>query len=176
MPPRVYIETTIPSFYHETRPQPEMIARRNWTRLWWDQERHKYELVTSAAVRRELGRAVPRKGAGLLEILADVAELALTEDVASIEREYIRRKVMPVDVGGDATHLAAASYYGCHFLLTWNCQRPPALPFRAVLPHRLSRSVRLRASRQRQQVCPHPSRQPSARLDDPGFDDTAGTA
>ena len=121
MQPRVYIETTIPSFYHETRPQPEMIARRNWTRLWWDHERHKYELVTSAAVRRELGRAIARKGAGLLEMLADVAELALTEDVAAIEREYIRRKVMPADAGGDATHLAAASYYGCHFLLTWNC-------------------------------------------------------
>ncbi len=27
---RVYIETTIPSFYHEVRTEPEMIARKNW--------------------------------------------------------------------------------------------------------------------------------------------------
>lgn len=33
MKPRVYIETAIPGFYHETRPEPEMVARRNWTRV-----------------------------------------------------------------------------------------------------------------------------------------------
>lgn len=121
MKPRVYIETTIPSFYHETRPEPEIVARRNWTRRWWDEERHHYELVTSAAVRHELARAVARKGAGVLDMLAGVAQLALTAEVAAIEREYVRRKLMPAGFGGDATHLAAASYYGCHFLLTWNC-------------------------------------------------------
>jgi len=35
MKPRVYIETTIPSFYFETRSTPEMVARRQWTRHWW---------------------------------------------------------------------------------------------------------------------------------------------
>jgi len=25
-----YIETTIPSFYHEVRVEPEMVARRDW--------------------------------------------------------------------------------------------------------------------------------------------------
>jgi hypothetical protein len=27
-----YIETTIPSFYYEVRPEPDMVARRDWTR------------------------------------------------------------------------------------------------------------------------------------------------
>lgn len=35
MLPRVYIETTIPSFYHEIRQEPDMMARREWTRNWW---------------------------------------------------------------------------------------------------------------------------------------------
>ena len=30
-----YVETTIPSFYHETRIVPDIVARRDWTRLWW---------------------------------------------------------------------------------------------------------------------------------------------
>ena len=38
MKPRVYIETTIPSFYHETRTEPEIVVRRKWTREWWDEE------------------------------------------------------------------------------------------------------------------------------------------
>jgi len=33
---RIYVETTIPSFYHEVRSEPEMVARRNWTREWWN--------------------------------------------------------------------------------------------------------------------------------------------
>jgi len=30
--PEVYIETSIPSFYFEVRTEPEMVARREWTR------------------------------------------------------------------------------------------------------------------------------------------------
>lgn len=51
---RVYVETTIPSFYYEVRTEPEMIARRNWTRDWWDGRRQAYQLVTSVAVIDEL--------------------------------------------------------------------------------------------------------------------------
>lgn len=47
--PLVYIETTIPGFYHELRPEPDMIARRAWTREWWDRYRSQYEVVTSVA-------------------------------------------------------------------------------------------------------------------------------
>ena len=43
----VYVETTIPSFYFEARKEPEMVARRNWTRQWWDQRAKKdFDLVT----------------------------------------------------------------------------------------------------------------------------------
>ena len=51
---RVYIETSIPSFYHEIRTQPEMVARRGWTREWWDNHRSNFEVLTSAAVIEEL--------------------------------------------------------------------------------------------------------------------------
>ncbi len=36
MAPLVYVETSIPGFYYEARPEPEMVARRLWTRRWWD--------------------------------------------------------------------------------------------------------------------------------------------
>ncbi|MEJ7712996.1 MAG: hypothetical protein WKF84_24925 [Pyrinomonadaceae bacterium] len=43
MTPRVYVETSIPSFYYEDRPEPEMVARRQWTRQWWDNTSSDYE-------------------------------------------------------------------------------------------------------------------------------------
>ena len=45
--PRVYVETSIPSFYHEKRSAPDIVARREWTRRWWDTAPENYELLTS---------------------------------------------------------------------------------------------------------------------------------
>ncbi len=50
----VYVETSVPSFYFEPRTEPEMVARRLWTRHWWDVVRPAYEAVTSLAVLEEL--------------------------------------------------------------------------------------------------------------------------
>jgi hypothetical protein len=47
-------ETSIPSFYFEVRTEPEMVARREWTRMWWGQCRDTYEVVSSEAVLIEL--------------------------------------------------------------------------------------------------------------------------
>ena len=55
----IYVETTIPSFYHETRAQAQFQAMREWTSEWWDLARLRDELVTSEAVRLELGRVPP---------------------------------------------------------------------------------------------------------------------
>ena len=50
MKSKIYIETSIPSFYYEIRTAPEIVARRNWTRQWWDDSRQNYEIVTSDTV------------------------------------------------------------------------------------------------------------------------------
>ena len=46
----VYIETSIPSFYHTLRTDPESVARMHWTRQWWQEYAAESALVTSAAV------------------------------------------------------------------------------------------------------------------------------
>lgn len=51
---RIYVETTIPSFYFEIRDEPTMVARRLWTRKWLDASKDIDELVTSSAVLEEL--------------------------------------------------------------------------------------------------------------------------
>jgi predicted nucleic acid-binding protein len=122
MKKRVYIETSIPSFYVETRPEPEMVARRRWTREWWDTRRHAYEVVTGLSVIEELeGGDYPSK-ADALRLIERVPLLPVPPAVDSIVETYIAHHLMPSDPRGDALHLALASYHNCHFLLTWNCQ------------------------------------------------------
>ena len=117
---RVYIETTIPSFYHEVRTEPEMIARKNWTRAWWDNRSHQYLLVTSEAVIDELQSGeFPIKDEALA-LLSNLPLVPVEPAVIEIIEIYIDRMVMPRDPAGDALHLALASYHKCDFLLTWN--------------------------------------------------------
>lgn len=120
--PRVYIETTIPSFYYEIRSEPEHVARRAWTCEWWDDHRHKYELVTSVPVLDELeGGEYPAKEEAV-RLVSHLPLLAVAPEIGEIVEAYIRHMLMPRDPYGDALHLALASYHKCDFLLTWNCQ------------------------------------------------------
>ncbi|MFL5384980.1 MAG: type II toxin-antitoxin system VapC family toxin [Longimicrobiaceae bacterium] len=120
--PRIYVETTIPSLYHDVRTSPETVARRNWTRQWWSDAADQYELVTSLAVLEELGEGDPARSAARIALLRDLPLLPLEPAVEEIVRTYITRKLMPANPGGDALHLALASYYKCDFLVTWNCR------------------------------------------------------
>ncbi len=122
MKKRIYIETTIPSFYYEVRDEPEMIARRQWTREWWDKQREHYELVTSLAVIEELKKGNYPMKSKTLSLLSDVPILPIEDAIADIVEAYIVHRVMPKDPVGDALHLAMASFHRCDFLLTWNCQ------------------------------------------------------
>ena len=122
MKPRVYIETSIPSFYHEVRVEPEMVARRDWTRQWWDEVSDDYLLVSSVAVLDELQSGdFPNKDQAI-ELLSSLPLVPLELEIAEIVRVYIEHKVMPNDPVGDALHLALASFHKCDFLLTWNCR------------------------------------------------------
>ncbi len=120
--PRVYVETTIPSFYHEIRQEPEMVARRAWTREWWDEHRMDYEVFTSDAVVDELERGDFVIKQDALKLIEELPQLEIDQAIADIVSAYLAQKVMPADPAGDALHLALASYHKCDFLLTWNCR------------------------------------------------------
>ena len=117
---KVYVESTIPSFYHEVRTEPDMIARRDWTRQWWDERSEDYDLVTSVAVIDELSRGDYPAKSEVLDLMENIRLVPIEEPIAEIIRTYVLHKVMPSDPLGDALHLAAASFHKCDFLLTWN--------------------------------------------------------
>jgi predicted nucleic acid-binding protein len=121
MTPRIYVETSIPSFYFETRPEPEMVARKTWTQQWWDEKRVTAEAVTSEAVLQELHSGDYPNKIEILNLVESITLLPIEPEIAEIVTAYIEHKVMPNDPLGDALHLAIASYHKCDFLLTWNC-------------------------------------------------------
>jgi hypothetical protein len=122
MPKRVYIETTIPSFYYTLRTDPESVARMHWTRQWWSRFAGEFGLLTSDAVIAELGRGESDMVDERIALLDGLDLLEITDEVERVAATYIERRVMPNDPTGDALHLALTSFHAVDVLLTWNCQ------------------------------------------------------
>jgi hypothetical protein len=118
--PRVYVETTIPSFYHGTRSTPEIAAKQRWTRAWWAVAEERFELLVGAPVIEELAVGPPESAAAWLSLVRPLPVLPVTSAVEGIVANYIANKLMPRD-GQDGVHLAVSSYYGCGYIVTWNC-------------------------------------------------------
>jgi predicted nucleic acid-binding protein len=120
--PRVYVETTIPNFYHDLRDSAAVATRRGATRRWWQDAAARYELVTGPPVLEELAAGTGPLVQLRLALLDELPVLPFESVVAEIVQVYLRNKLMPAQPTGDALHLALASYYGCDFIVTWNCQ------------------------------------------------------
>lgn len=119
----VYIETTIPSFFHTARTDTRSVARQRWTRDWWREIAPSFELHSSDAVIAELRRGtLENLKKRRIELISDLNLLEVSDDVMEIATIYIDRLVMPRGGAGDALHLALASFYSLDVLLTWNCK------------------------------------------------------
>ena len=57
-----------------------------------------------------------------LELLADIPILALTREILTLAQALVTEGPIPSKAAGDALHIAAATAYGCDYLLTWNCR------------------------------------------------------
>src|ERR1017187_4370786 len=114
MKPTVYIETTIPSYYHTTR--STLAADVIRTRHWWDVERSAYECFTSQITLDELGEGNYPSKAKALAITQGLPLLEINEEVLEIAQVYWKHKLMPLLPVRDALHLAAASYYHMDFV------------------------------------------------------------
>ena len=117
--PRVYLDSTVPSYYFDER--PELITLINVTREWWHNERENYDVWISPAALDELQDGEHPYKDKILELVRPINVLDEVPAVAEIAQCYIREKLMPAKVGGDATHLAYAAFYRFEYLLTWNC-------------------------------------------------------
>lgn len=119
MKEKVYLDSSIPSYYFDER---ESLANFiEITKSWWSEMADSYDLFISDAVLQELNRGnYPRKPE-IIELVSTIPLLPLTSDIEQIVEFYLANYVMPKSLIGDAVHLAYASFYEVHYLLTWNC-------------------------------------------------------
>ncbi len=99
-----------------------MVARREWTRAWWEQAKYRDELVTSVPVLDELRQGAFAAREECLRLLDSLQLVPVEHAVMDIVQAYIEHRLMPKDPVGDALHLALASHHRCDFLVTWNCK------------------------------------------------------
>jgi predicted nucleic acid-binding protein len=119
----VYVETSIIS-YLTAQPSRDLRAAawQQITAQWWQRERTKYELYTSALVIREASRGDAEAARRRLQVLEDLSELAVDDEVERLTGKLIEGGGVPVGAEGDALHIAAAAVHEMDYLLTWNCR------------------------------------------------------
>ena len=122
MPPRLYLETTIPS-YLVARPSRlvHVAARHEATRRWWDTRRQYFELFVSEAVLLEARAGDAEMAAARDAALAGLARLAQSREADALAELLLVKQIIPAKAAGDAAHIALAAVHGMDFLLTWNC-------------------------------------------------------
>jgi hypothetical protein len=98
------------------------IRRQLLTHQWWNDERSKYELVTSQYVIDEASAGDPTLAAERLESLDGIPLLPLDPEIAQIADEIMTREILPPKARTDALHIALVAHHRIQFLLTWNCR------------------------------------------------------
>ncbi len=122
MKPRVYLETTIPS-YLTAWPSRDLVraAHQQITRDWWDRRRAEFELYISQVVLRECQVGDATAAAERLKILQDLPVLEQTDAATRLAQALVDRVPLPERAAVDALHVAIAAVHGVDYLLTWNC-------------------------------------------------------
>jgi len=101
----IYVETSIPSFYFESRTEAKIQARRIWTQEWWALAKWQDELMSSLWVIRELEETPEPKRSACLNLMEDLRLLQSAPEIDAMVEHYIAHKIMPADADGDARHI-----------------------------------------------------------------------
>ncbi|OQW90943.1 MAG: DNA-binding protein [Thiotrichaceae bacterium IS1] len=122
MKPKVYIETSIPS-YLTARPSNDIraMANQNVTLEWWETRRVSFDLFISEFVLAEVSLGNPEAAQKRLAAIAGLPELTVTEEAKSLANVLMTEGAIPKNSEMDAYHISVAAANGMDYLLTWNC-------------------------------------------------------
>jgi len=119
--PKVYIETSVPSYLTAWRSRDLVVAgNQETTKEWWDR-RNDFELYISEFVLQEASNGDSQAARDRLKSLDGIPEIEITEEVAAIAERLLLGASLPNKARVDALHIATATIGGMDYLLTWNC-------------------------------------------------------
>jgi hypothetical protein len=122
MKPRLYLETTIPS-YLTAWPSRDLVraAHQQTTREWWEQRRAEYDLFVSEIVLDECQGGDPAAAEKRVEVVRNLPLLEETVEAVSLAKSLVREVPLPEQATADALHIGISAVHGMDYLLTWNC-------------------------------------------------------
>jgi predicted nucleic acid-binding protein len=121
MKPRLYVETSVVSYLAARKSRdPDTANRQTITAHWWEQERHRYEIVVSETVEEECRRGDREQSSRRMEILSEISILSLNREIIELAEVLVAPGGLPMTARLDALHVAAAAVFRCEYLLTWN--------------------------------------------------------
>jgi len=120
--PRLYLETTIPS-YLTSRPSRDLIVagHQQVTRDWWENCRAGFQIYISQLVLDEARAGDPSAAHERIKILQSIPILDITPEVVDLASAILAAGKIPRKAAADAGHIAIAAVHGLEFLVTWNC-------------------------------------------------------
>ena len=121
MKKRVYIETTVVSYFTARPSRDIMVAgHQEATRDLWPELTHKYETYISAIVYTEAGKGDPDQARMRLAAIEPFPMLDIEDEARFLAGKIIAGKGIPVDYPEDALHIAVAAVNGIELVITWN--------------------------------------------------------
>jgi hypothetical protein len=121
MLPKVYVETTIPS-YLAAWPSRDLIraAHQQITREW-RARREAFDVYASTLVVQECRSGDPQAATDRLASLVGIPLLEMTSEATELAALLTSGVPLPARTVTDAFHVAIATVSGMDYLLTWNC-------------------------------------------------------
>ncbi len=121
MLPKVYIETTIPS-YLTSRTSRDIITagHQQITHDWWDRDRANYEMYISQFVLDECSGGDAEMARKRLKLLGDLTILEIPDGATQLAKRLIHDGPLPAKAETDALHISIAAANAMDYLVTWN--------------------------------------------------------
>ncbi|MBI5594399.1 MAG: type II toxin-antitoxin system VapC family toxin [Deltaproteobacteria bacterium] len=121
MKKRIYIETTIVSYYTARPSRDLMIAgHQEATRDLWPELSTKYETYISALVYEEASKGDSDQAKIRLAAIKPFPMLDIDEEVRSLAENIITGRGIPANYPEDALHIAIAAVNSIDVVVTWN--------------------------------------------------------
>jgi len=122
--PRLYLETSIPSYLTARISHDWKIARlQRITSRWWNSWRTQFDIYVSRLVITEARKGDREAAERRMSVIERLPELPNLGRADALKEKLIEQCGLPkrADADADAEHVAVAAVHKIDFLLTWNC-------------------------------------------------------